>query len=102
MECLSRFNDERALGYLHEHPDSSPVYPPPFSFGPIDALHHASEEPVVFRNTYDPQSDWFSQRRHSARPSHMHSMCGVESKLLGLGCAGIVLLEDGNHCLLLG
>lgn len=48
----------------------------------------------------DLQGDWFSRRRYCARPSHMHSIYGVESKLLGLGCAGIVLLENGNHLLL--
>lgn len=63
----------RFLEYLHDHPDSSPIYPSPFSFGPIDVPHRASEEPAVLRNTRDPQSDWFSRRRHSARPSQMHA-----------------------------
>lgn len=63
----------RFLEFLHEHPDSSPIYPSPFSFGPIDVPHRASEEPAVLRNTRDPQSDWFSRRRHSARPSQMHA-----------------------------
>ena len=62
----------RFLDYLHEHPDSSPIYPSPFSFGPIDVPHRASEEPAVLRNTRDPQSEWFSRRRHSARSSQMH------------------------------
>ena len=59
----------RFLEYLHDYPDSSPIYPSPFNFGPIDVPHRSSEEPAVLRNARDSQGDWFSRRRHSARPS---------------------------------
>ncbi|KAK2462784.1 hypothetical protein APHAL10511_005175 [Amanita phalloides] len=79
----------RFFEYLHNYPDSSPIYPPPFNFGPVDAPHRASEEPA-HRDTRDPQNDWFSRRRHSARPSqpHVNLWSEVDNPDFGIANAG--------------